>query len=565
MGTGSLTTRRIGATKSRSGCNTCKIRRVKCGEEKPSCLRCSTTGRRCEYNISERSPPVTPPSAWSPSHALSLSPNSGQRERRAFEYYFQHAAKHLAAGLNVDFWTAVVPQICRSEPAVWDAMIAISAMFECPDQCLDFNLLRNNYKQTHSLNKNQQEALTWYSRSMSSIHSQIERGTADPYISLISCILFICVENIQGRVEDALQLYLQGVRLVLDLRAQVSYGAVSATKAALLENTIIPLFLRLNTTSLTISTVQVTEIFGFASHDISEEFLTIDSARSAINVLAAEAQLFERDATLHLREVGGDSSVSIEMLELKKNLQARLEIWHRAYTNLCHVILTKSAAPVNCEPVLLAYHAAVSIAVSGSLTHRETVYDGNLADFVTIVQQASIILDTSTGPDGSQPPFSFEPGVGIPLFLTAMKCRDPGLRRRALSLLRQAPPVQGFFKCTPVAILAEKHMELEESYSVALSEAHGANVSGSVTDSAISIQSCQPDTAHAVHIPEEARISYYGVFRPAEWLPPGVRMEDISVFGRGPEQLFLEFARNYFDVASATWRPGASECVPLGP
>lgn len=108
-------------------------------------------------------------------------------------------------------------------------------------------------------------------------------------------------------------------------------------------------------------------------------------------------------------------------------------------------------------------------------------------------------------------------------------------------------------------------MELEESYSVTLSEAHGAKASGDATDSDLSIQSCQTDAAHAVLIPEEARVSYYGVFRPSEWLPPSFRMEDISGFGCGPEQLFLEFARNYFDVTSGTWRPGASECVPLGP
>src|ERR1700761_9327607 len=39
-------------TKSKTGCKTCKIRRVRCGEERPACRRCVATGRVCDgYGI----------------------------------------------------------------------------------------------------------------------------------------------------------------------------------------------------------------------------------------------------------------------------------------------------------------------------------------------------------------------------------------------------------------------------------------------------------------------------------------------------------------------------------
>src|SRR5450755_1287659 len=34
--------------KVRTGCVTCKIRRVKCDETKPSCLKCTRSGRKCD-------------------------------------------------------------------------------------------------------------------------------------------------------------------------------------------------------------------------------------------------------------------------------------------------------------------------------------------------------------------------------------------------------------------------------------------------------------------------------------------------------------------------------------
>ncbi|KAJ5810885.1 hypothetical protein N7447_010401, partial [Penicillium robsamsonii] len=40
--------RRKWAPKLKSGCMTCKVRRVKCDEEKPHCRRCMSTGRKCD-------------------------------------------------------------------------------------------------------------------------------------------------------------------------------------------------------------------------------------------------------------------------------------------------------------------------------------------------------------------------------------------------------------------------------------------------------------------------------------------------------------------------------------
>ncbi|KAF3029489.1 hypothetical protein E8E15_010723 [Penicillium rubens] len=519
-------TRRIGAVKSRSGCKTCKIRRVKCDEEKPSCLRCSTTGRKCGYEDRGASLLAASPFALAPGHAPS-SQNAGRRERRAFEYYFQHVSQHLAGGMNVDFWTGVVPQICRSEPAVWDAMIAISTF----------------------------------------VSSQIQRGNADPYISLISCALFICVETIQGHMEQALELYRQGIALILGLRAQIGHGGVSSSKAVLLERSIVPLFLRLGTSSLTISGTEFPiEILAFVETDTSVGFASVDSARTVMSALAAEVILFEREANLHLRAVGSASAVSPEMVAKKEALRARLTEWHRAYTNLCQSSGPVPTVPVYPEPILLAYHAAALVYVTGCLRQQETVFDVHFADFVTIVEQSRLILDASAGSNGAQPPFTFEMGVGVPLAMTVLRCRDANLRRRALDLLRLAPPIQGFFKCAPVALLSEALMKLEEGYGLALRQENTASLSHEVLDNndVMTLTLEATGSQAAALIPEEARIHDYSIFRPNEWQPPWITEEDIAPFPHGPNQLYLGFSRNQYDKESSTWQP-IFQCIPLEP
>ncbi|KAJ5256575.1 hypothetical protein N7478_012679 [Penicillium angulare] len=553
MGVDAPISRRVGATKSRSGCKTCKIRKVKCGEEKPSCFRCTSTGRKCEFEDDRRSPPTLTPTLL-----LSSSPDAGRRERRAFEYYFQNVARHLAGGMEIDFWTNVIPQICRSEPAVWDGMIAISTLFEYPNQSLDFPLLRDRRK-SNTLNQIQREALTWYSRSISSVHSQIERGIADPYIALISCALFICVETIQGRTEEALQLFRQGVTLIGDLRTHITLGHVSKSRQNLLKDAIIPLFSRLASISLTVSGTQPGPIFTFLENNPTAGFTSLEHARSSITVISADVLLFEREAHSHLREIGAHCYVSIDMLNRRKNLQHRVAEWYIAYTKFHQGNNRQHSTPqirVQHEPLLIIYYVAISIILSVCLTPLEIVYDDHLAEFGIIVEQAQLSLATSAMTDGSQPPFTFEAGVGVPLFLTALKCRDWRLRRKALELLRQAPQMQGLFKCAPSAFMAEAFMNMEESYSLALRD---STLATSPTSGAEGDHPGDPQ----ILVPEEARIYYYCIFRPGEWYPPGVNEEDVVKFGRSLDQLYLHFSRNEFDLETKTWRQNF-ECIPFG-
>ncbi|KAJ5519613.1 hypothetical protein N7463_000066 [Penicillium fimorum] len=549
MGSVTLISNRIGGAKSRSGCKTCKIRRVKCGEEKPICLRCSSTGRKCEYGDARTSSPAllslyTAP----PSYSLMVSPNSGGNERRAFEYYIQHASKGLDAGMNLDFWTKVVPQICRTEPAVWDAIISISVLYEYPDQCLDLPLLKLQHEKKRGLNQIQREALSWYSRAISSIHSQIVRGRADPYVALISCVLFICIEAIQGRVTEALQLYEQGVSLILTLRHQVTAGTRLPHKALLLENTIIPLFLRLGSIALTIPTVQVSEIFAFASHDLYTQFTSLDAARTAIFVLFSETTLLEREAFPYRRATIRDLVAGAHLVAKQQSIQTQLYHWLQAYTTLCQ-------NGARAQPVLLAYHAATSIYVSTCLSQQELVYDSYIADFAIIVENASLAL--VGGPDCVQPPFTFEMGLGLPLFLTAIKCRDPHLRRKALGLLRQTPPIQAFFTCTPVALVAEKCMDMEEDYSRSIAYTHDPRALDPSPQCCVSDFSPRSALEHestcelSTLIPEEARICYYNILPPQDGYSPGAE-GGIAENGYGSNQI-LEVFRNHFDKVHNIW------------
>ncbi|KAK4109648.1 hypothetical protein N656DRAFT_715579, partial [Canariomyces notabilis] len=84
--------------KVRTGCLTCKARRVKCDEAKPHCQRCVKSGRKCDgYRSTIRSSP--PASALSPAGLFETA-----SERRSFYYFQTHACHSLGGPFNSSFW-----------------------------------------------------------------------------------------------------------------------------------------------------------------------------------------------------------------------------------------------------------------------------------------------------------------------------------------------------------------------------------------------------------------------------------------------------------------------------
>lgn len=367
---------------------------------------------------------------------------SAQRERRAFEYYFYRGALSIAGALDLKFWKDTVLQLSRSEPAIWDAVIAISALYEDPDSSLGL-----------VLGGGKNEALGWYSRSMMGVRKLIEQNKANKEIAVVTCVLYICIEIMQGHMNEALQLYEQGVSLIYELRAS------AASRMSFLEDTIIPLFFRMGTAALSTAGLPVVkDLFALADHSGCFGFFTVEAARAALALLTRESVLFRWEADGHILEVGSAANVPAEIIVRQQNLLLRLEDWYNLFTGLAN----NQPNPMyqSAISIMRTFHATMYIMLSTCLMQRETAFDAYRQYFRTIVENASQALATSTR-DCSQAPFTFELGVGQPLFFTAMSCRDPVLRREALALLRRVPQ-EGFFQCAPRVASAEEYIRMEE-------------------------------------------------------------------------------------------------------
>ncbi|KID99250.1 C6 zinc finger domain protein, partial [Metarhizium majus ARSEF 297] len=123
---------RKGVPKVRTGCLTCKKRKVKCDETRPACNRCTSTGRTCDGYM----PP--PPGCMSWDRLLSAPvpaspspcPEADDLELRGLAFYQQIVAPALCGPLDSSFWTKLVAQMVHAEPATRHAVLAISWLYE---------------------------------------------------------------------------------------------------------------------------------------------------------------------------------------------------------------------------------------------------------------------------------------------------------------------------------------------------------------------------------------------------------------------------------------------------
>ncbi|KAI1860288.1 uncharacterized protein JN550_011666 [Neoarthrinium moseri] len=124
--------------KVRTGCRTCKIRRVRCDEEKPFCKRCTTTGRACDgYGTSLAGPlPTTTGPAGNilKSNATADLPLVGTGkplpESRSFAYFLDVTAPSLAGALDTRFWIKEIPMMCQQDHSIWHAIVGLGCAHE---------------------------------------------------------------------------------------------------------------------------------------------------------------------------------------------------------------------------------------------------------------------------------------------------------------------------------------------------------------------------------------------------------------------------------------------------
>ena len=102
---------------------------MRCGEELPACLNCTSTGRTCDgYRREQESfGPAGSMSVWRLNRAPTFFTTE---ESRSLRFFQERTTLQLGEFFPDNFWKELVPQVARSEPSVRHALIALSSFHE---------------------------------------------------------------------------------------------------------------------------------------------------------------------------------------------------------------------------------------------------------------------------------------------------------------------------------------------------------------------------------------------------------------------------------------------------
>ncbi|KAI4662767.1 uncharacterized protein J4E79_004076 [Alternaria viburni] len=478
--------------KARSGCKTCKIRKVKCDEEKPNCRRCTSTGRTCDgYDPTFRPPP---PSTPSPPESSKSSPQSvsswsltrshspvfiapairldTKEERDSFEFFMTHAVSNLRGFLDSPFWQRELLQAAHREPAIQHCIIALGAMYrrfsEGCDSRLTETAILDNYLQ-FALRQSNQAIQDLLKKPKSN-----DKVVKSDKITLMTCaILFTSMCCLQGYQRDAIEHVRSGIRML----NEVDQGKEKFDHPIELES-IRTIFVGFDTQIRAIMPTHISP-----SWVAKPKTRPLGSSTNTLSMSALHAMLGHTQSLLNsihafnqrtkLRPADEVEEVYIEYLDLisryhrgkltMDNLWKQAPAYGEEYTEpLTALELTQA----QMEFLLRAPRADLiqKFPCLGDFKPARKPFIEPFdmaAQFVLIFELAAKLLPLS----GAQTPI-FQTPVGPTSALWAIAVRAPSscqaLRKRAVKLMLSHPRREGFWDGMLAGQIAEEALRLEQ-------------------------------------------------------------------------------------------------------
>jgi hypothetical protein len=441
---------------------------VKCDERKPECIRCTSTGRKCEGYLNTDRNSVSSPDCSSATLDSPISPsinqllpfsNQSPKELRSIELFFLKAAPQLSGYFQDPFWKFVL-QVSFDEVSIRHALVAISAVYE--EECMVWE----PNSRTAALKK---LSLDYYNRAIRSMVKKMQEKDSI-IVPVIGCLLFVCLEFLRRDIWAAIKHIDGGIKMIEQARVRRKNPAkmnvsFPSFETELVERVMAPLFSSLNITASVFGRPGVyffsrqgepdpISMFATPMRNMEEALTSLlDLTNSTTKFLHTVGKKKYTTGMVELSDYLGQDS----LLKMFDDWKSRFDTLERDQGELWVSNIVRG------KTMLRAVHLTVYLWLLTSCNTYESAWDDHKEKFEQLlVMIEEVMNDEIRFTEDSSKVFSFELGLIPALELLARKCRYPKLRRRALTLLRKSPKRECLFDSFYSAVLDERVMELEE-------------------------------------------------------------------------------------------------------
>ncbi|KAH8808971.1 fungal-specific transcription factor domain-containing protein [Xylogone sp. PMI_703] len=466
---------------TKDGCNTCKVRRKKCDETRPACLRCTSTGRICDLLTSR---PTRNSKTQTPNHSSSTSPatvtavtNShaalsvsyprlnlaavfslpsqlairSQQESQYFDFFRSRCIRDFSTCCSEYLWKQVILQACSNEPFILHAVLAISALYRSHLQSI------NQLAQTES--NPVEYSLKQYNLAIQSLRAKLQNG-GELREAVLACLLFVSIEICQGRDSSAMVHIKNGEDLLKAISATKQYGSGSDGF-----DEIVSTYARISFQGRTfcgLISTSYSEVYA-----VRPRFSCYNDALVDLNEISRSIMYFIRRYDYEeLKTLPERPLPSIVLTELCQ-LQATLRTWLETLETFISDEETVGRKPRPVIDLLKANHLFARIYISTRFFHSQLIFDQYIDLFKDMLGMITKVVDSGLMDQVETRGHCFHPNIAssMPLYFAGCKCREPKVRRDIISLLKRIGNEEGLYTGKTVAKVVEWVTKVEEDGS----------------------------------------------------------------------------------------------------
>lgn len=311
--------------------------------------------------------------------------------------------------------------------------------------------MRRIWQQQH----NDPLALSQYNKAIKHLSQLMSRPSSESInIALLVCILFVCVECLRGDYQPAVKHFEAGMAIA---KAGTGGGSPNsrASGANGIREQVLPFFNRLELLSQLFG-LRPTYPYGLMpSQTVPQTFSSIDEARdSVVHLINLSIRFVHESKTRRI-----DNELTPQDVAQRADLIIHMRKWK---ATLDTYLATAQTSPrlVEAAAILEIHYLAMTTWLHRSLYANECATDADVPLYDRAVCLAESIHECSTSTSPST--FLFDMQLISPLYLVAIKCRHPALRRRAIAVLRRFVRREALWDSHMAAAIAERIMEIEE-------------------------------------------------------------------------------------------------------
>lgn len=394
----------------------------------------------------------------------------------------------LAGYFKTSLWDRIVLQSCEYSPAIRACVVAIGAL----DQTLDsvqrglaekaWRAQDSSKEKIHEGKTHHEFALRQYGRAIRELKQSLSANRSDMRSALIACMLTVCFEALNGDMQSAITQVRNGRKLIREY-LPTGASAISARLNSAAEiNEIIQAFDRLDNDSVVTQDAEPIDFNTETGATTPDEamkrmpfvFESLEEAKIYYEYFVNEFIHWiafqyawgsrQKDET---KERLANSKVMASVSEQRKLYLKALSQWYCAFEPLLVSSRSKGGGEYIAAIALDCRFKCLDAANNANHFLGEMSYDEITPKFQEVVDLVKILIDHESTLDVTKTAkFTFEGTIVSSMYAVALKCRDPSVRRQAISILESRPRREGVFDSALQAKIARIQMDIENSGQV---------------------------------------------------------------------------------------------------